>query len=85
MISGCSDMIHVERAHLGCQSHAARYKKTTVCNACCHHTELVLLDEANEVLDLLLELGVFLVLGDIRVGSLVTGVCVGERHVSRCC
>jgi hypothetical protein len=43
--------------------------------------ELALVDEALEVLDLLLERGLLEVLCGVRVGGLAAGVCVGEgRH-----
>ena len=46
-----------------------------------HHAELAPVDEALEVLNLLLEGGVLKVLRGVRVGGLAASVCVGEgRH-----
>lgn len=66
-----------EEAYLGCKGHATRDEQTAAGNAGGHHAELALLNESDEVLDLVLErLILLLVLGDIRVGSLATSVCV---------
>lgn len=72
---------------LGCQCHAARHELAGLSDACGHHAELLLLDEGDEVLDLVLQVGGVNVLGDIWVGGLVTGGSVAERHVgsSVCC
>lgn len=68
-------------ALLGGEGHAARDKKATAGNASGHHAVLGLVDEVDEIVDLLGELRLLLVLGDIRVGGLAAGVCVAERHV----
>ena len=67
-------------AYPGGDSHAPAGKKTLV-SLGGQHAELALVDEALEVLDLLLEGGLLEVLCGVRVGGLVAGVGVGEgRH-----
>lgn len=66
-----------DEAYLGCKGHATRNEQTAAGNAGGHHAELALLNESDEGLDLVLErLVLLLVLGDIRVGSLATSVCI---------
>ena len=64
-------------AYPGGDSHAPAGKKTLV-SLGSQHAELALVDEALEVLNLLLEGRVLDVLCGVRVGGLGAGVCVGE-------
>ena len=73
--------MHAGSIHLCGKSHATRDKKATAGYPCGHHAELLLLDKGDEVLDLLGQLWVLEVLCGVRVGGLVAGVCVAERHV----
>ena len=67
-------------AHPSGDSHAPACEKTFV-SLGGQQAELALVDEALEVLDLLLERGLLEVLCGVRVGGLAAGVCVGEgRH-----
>ena len=67
-------------AYPGGDSHAPAGEKT-ILGLGGHHAELALVDEALEVLNLLLERGLLEVLCGVRVGGLAAGVCVGEgRH-----
>jgi hypothetical protein len=67
--------------HPGGDGHASAGEKTILGHGG-HHAELVLVDEALEVLDLLLKVRVLEVLRGVRVGGLVAGVGVGEgRHL----
>lgn len=61
----------------GGDSHASAGEETFV-GLGSQHAELALVDEALEVLDLLLERGLLEVLCGVRVGGLAAGVCVGE-------
>ena len=69
------------QTNLGCQPHASGCEETAAFNACGHHSEFACLNEANQVLDLLLEVGVGEVCGLVGIRWLVgrdTGVA--ERH-----
>jgi len=70
-------------ALLGGKSHAARHEKSTLGYPCGHHAELLLLDEGDEILNLVLQIGIWLkVLLNIWVGRLAAGICVAERHLA---
>lgn len=67
--------------HPGGDGHASAGEKT-ILGLGSHHAELALVDEALEVLNLLLEVGVLEVLRGVRVGGLAASVGVGEgRHI----
>jgi hypothetical protein len=67
--------------YLGGQRHASGCKEIAAGRLSRQHAELALLDEANEVVDLLLERGLIEVLLRIRVGRLAASVRVAEgRH-----
>jgi len=68
--------------YLGCDSHAARYEHAVAAYPCVHEAELLLVDELDKVLNLVLEVGIWLeVLCGVWVGWLVRWwVGVGERH-----
>jgi len=70
------------RTYLGCDGHATRYEHAIAAYPCVHKAELLLINKLNKVLDLVLEVGIWLqVLGGVRVGWLVgRWVCVAERH-----
>ena len=71
----------VRITHPGGNSHASAGEKT-VLGLGGQHAELALVDEALEVLNLLLKGGVLDVLCGVRVGGFAAGVCVGEgRHL----
>ena len=74
-----------EEMYLCGQSHAAGGQKA-VADARGHHAELLLVDECDQVLDLLLQLGRLLVLGGVRVRWLVGrgGLGVAVRHSGGC-
>lgn len=67
--------------YLGGESHSAAGKQVAVAGVCSEQTELGLVNEGKEVLDLLLQGHLILVLRSVRVGGLGAGVGVAEgRH-----
>jgi len=68
--------------YLGCDSHATRSELTGTAYPCAHEAELLLFNELDKILDLVLEVGIWLqVLSGVWIRRLVGWwVCVAERH-----
>lgn len=69
-------------AYLGSKCHCSRSQKIAVSNLCGQEAELGLVDEAEQILNLLLQRRLLEVLLSVGVGSLGAGIRIAEaRHV----